>query len=117
MSDDLYGIPTLPELLEAVQEWLDEQSGHSEPGDRWAFDARVAANILAMAGRELELGAEHRRRHAERLAALGVSDDRALAARIRSGVDRDESRRISAALRDAVDDRLAVCDPRRLNSS
>jgi hypothetical protein len=117
MSDDLYGIPTLVDLLEAVQEWLDEQSGRSEPGDRWAFDARVAANILAMAGRELELGAEHRRRHAERVSALGVSDDRELAARIRGGVDRHESRRISTALRDAVDDRLAVCDPRRLNSS
>lgn len=117
MSDDLYGIPTLPELLEAVREWLDEQSVRSEPSDRWAFDARVAANILSMAGRELELGAGHRRRHAERLSALGVRSDRDLAARIRSGVDRDESRRISTALRDAVDDRLAVCDPGRLNSS
>lgn len=75
------------------------------------FDARVAANVLAMAQRELELGAEHRRRHAQRLDALGVADDRELAAVIRSGAADDRRSAVVEALWAAVGDRLAVVDP------
>lgn len=114
MTHDFYGEPTLVELLDAVREWLEAEAGSAagaERSGRHAFDARVAANILAMAARELQLGDEHRRRHAERLAVLGVADDRALAARIRAGVSDAEKSVLHVALRLAVDDRLAVCDP------
>lgn len=110
MSDDFYGEPTLAELLEAVREWL-QVTSPADHSARHDFDTRVAANILAMAEREVLLGGEHRRRHVARLAALGAADDRELASRIRGGVADDELAAITAALRGAVADRLAVCDP------
>lgn len=109
-GDDFYGEPTLAELLESVREWLDGDIGATTDGSTH-FQARVAANVLAMAERELELGAEHRRRHAERLEALGVADDRELAALIRSGTADEHRTAVVDALRADVLDRLAVVDP------
>jgi len=109
-SADFYGEPTLPELLQAVREWLERDVG-ATADEATRFDARVAANVLAMAGRELELGAEHRRHHARRLDALGVADDRELAALIRSGAADDRRSTVVEALWAAVHDRLAVVDP------
>jgi len=50
-----YGRPTAAELLEAVREYLTDQVMPATPG-QLAFHARVAANALAIVGRELELG-------------------------------------------------------------
>jgi hypothetical protein len=80
--------------------------------ERTAYLARVAANVLAGVGRELALGPEQERRHRERLAALGYRDQAELAAAIRAGrIDADDPA-LLAAVRAAVDDRLAVANPR-----
>jgi len=50
-----YGRPTASELLEAVREYL-LGSVMSATSGQVAFHARVAANVLAIVGRELELG-------------------------------------------------------------
>jgi aminoglycoside phosphotransferase (APT) family kinase protein len=51
-----HGRPTASELLEAVREFLTGQVMPASTG-RLAFHARVAANILGIVARELELGA------------------------------------------------------------
>jgi aminoglycoside phosphotransferase (APT) family kinase protein len=51
-----HGRPTASELLEAVQEFLTGQVRPASEG-QLAFHARVAAHILAIVARELELGA------------------------------------------------------------
>jgi aminoglycoside phosphotransferase (APT) family kinase protein len=50
-----HGRPTASELLEAVREFLTDQVMPGTSG-QLAFHARVAANVLGIAGRELELG-------------------------------------------------------------
>jgi hypothetical protein len=71
----------------------------------------VAANVLAMVERELRLGPAQAEVHRARLAALGVDDDGALAAAIRSGEMDDRQAEVIAALRGAVADKLAVSNP------
>ena len=74
-----------------------------------AFHARVAANMLAIVGRELELGDSQRADHEARLRRLGVADDAELAARIRSGELQGEE--VRALVWDSVRDKLAVANP------
>ena len=108
---DLHGRPSAADLVDAVALFLREDV---VPGgdERTAYLARVAANVLAGVGRELALGPEQERRHRERLAALGYRDQAELAAAIRTGrVDADDPA-LLAAVRAAVDDRLAVANPR-----
>jgi len=50
-----YGRPTASELLDAVRGYLTEQVMPATAG-QLAFHARVAANVLAIVARELELG-------------------------------------------------------------
>ncbi len=50
-----HGRPTASELLEAVREFLTGQVMPAATG-QLAFHARVAANILGIVARELELG-------------------------------------------------------------
>jgi hypothetical protein len=52
-----YGRPTASELLEAVREFLTGSVMPATTG-QLAFHARVAANVLAIVARELELGPE-----------------------------------------------------------
>jgi aminoglycoside phosphotransferase (APT) family kinase protein len=101
--------PSAGELLDAVGEYLD-QVRDSVPG-RVGFHARVAANVVATVRRELELGPAQSRAHAERLAALGVSDDAALAAAIRDGSLDDRADEVTRAVRASVRDKLAVANP------
>lgn len=101
--------PTPAELLEAVAEYL-AQLRDSVPG-RQGFMARVAANVVAMVRRELELGPAQAEAHAERLAALGVASDTELAAAIRSGAMDDRVDEVTVAVRAAVRDKLAVAHP------
>ena len=51
-----FGRPTASELLDAVREFLTDQVMPATSG-QLAFHARVAANVLAIVARELELGA------------------------------------------------------------
>lgn len=108
--------PTAHQLIESVREWMERDLLAGTTG-RLHFHTRVAINVLAMVERELALGDQQAADHAGRLAALGVSDDAALAAAIRSGeiVDDPQS---AAAVRDAVlasvRDKLRVANPKYL---
>jgi asparagine synthetase A len=90
-----------------VREWVGGLALHGHD----AFLARVAANVLQIVERELALGPELARRHAERLAALGVADDAELAVQVRAGRDDDAT---IAAIHANVVDKLTVADPRQL---
>jgi aminoglycoside phosphotransferase (APT) family kinase protein len=99
--------PTAGELLDAVREWI---AGLDLDG-RDAFLARVADRALATVDREIALGPELAERHRVRLAALGYGSDAELAAGIRAGDDRQE---LVDAVREAVEDKLRVADPKQL---
>lgn len=104
-----HDVPTASELVEAVREWIERDLGGGGPANR--FHARVAANVLAIVERELELGPAQARAHAARLEQLGVADDAELAASIRDGTldgRLDEVRELVWA---SVRDKLAVANP------
>ena len=106
----VYGRPTLSELVAAVRESLqDAAAGTGLPPS--GYSARVAANVLAIAERELARGAADQRAYDSLLAQLGAADEAALAAQIRAG-DRDhELAEIAVLLRGIVAARLAVAHP------
>ncbi len=107
--------PSAAQLVEAVREWLeDEVIGQTSA--RMQFQARVAVNCLAMVERELELGAAQHDAHRARLSSLGVADDAELARAIRAGDLDDRLDEVRAAVRAAVRDKLAVANPRYLES-
>ncbi|MCA1831411.1 MAG: DUF6285 domain-containing protein [Actinomycetota bacterium] len=102
--------PTVPELLEAVREFV--EAGFAESAEaRVRFHARVAANVLCIVERELALGAEQQRAHEARLRALGFRDDAALAAAIKSRSVDDRYDEIARAVRDSIHDKLLVANP------
>jgi Domain of unknown function (DUF6285) len=106
--------PSAAELVVAVREWIRSAviDGDGEPN---RFHARVAANMLAIVGRELELGPGQAISHEKRLAALGLTDDAALAAAIRSGSLDDRADEVRAAVWASVRDKLAVANPKYLD--
>lgn len=107
--------PTAAELVEAVREFLEQDVLGATEG-RVRFHTRVAMNVLGQVQREIELGPELRDAHARRLADLGVADDVALAAAIRSGALDGRYDEVKAAVWDSVRDKLAVANPRYLDS-
>ena len=104
-----FGRPTAAELVEAVGEYLDGVRERSEGGAR--FEARVARNALGIAERELRLGPAFAAAHAARLAGLGVADDAALAAALRSGALDAEWESIAPVLAASARDQLLVANP------
>jgi aminoglycoside phosphotransferase (APT) family kinase protein len=111
-GDDLHGRPTTAELLEAVREFLTEQAATGGEGRaRLGFQARVAANAVAIVEREMRLRAEQEAAHAAGLARLGVASEAELAAAIRSGALDDRMDEVIAVVRQTVAARLAVANP------
>jgi hypothetical protein len=109
--------PSAQEMLAAVREWMENDVLASTEG-RLNFHTRVAINVLAMVERELELGPEQAAAHAERLAALGFEDVRALAAAIRSGAIDDDPTlavQVRAEVLASVIDKLRVANPKYLS--
>ncbi len=102
--------PTAAELVDAVRELLTDEVLDAVDG-RLRFQVRVAANALAMVGREIDLGPAQAEAHAARLATLGMADDAALVAAIRSGAMDDRWDEVTAVVRAAVIDKLAVSNP------
>lgn len=102
--------PSAAELVEAVREFLETDVMEATDG-RVRFHARVAARVLAMVERELDLGADQAEAHRERLAALGYPDDAALAASIRAGEVDDRLGEVTEAVRASVRDKLLVANP------
>ena len=77
---------------------------------RIQFHGRVAANMLGIVERELEMGPAQREAHRQRLASLGVDSDAALAEAIRSGALDARLGDVVSAVRAAVEDKLRVAD-------
>lgn len=102
--------PTPDELLAATADFLTEDRPGAD--DRARFHARVAANALKIARRELRVGTEHRRAHRERLAGLGCADDAALVAGIKDGSLDDRGAEVLEAVRALTLERLMVANPR-----
>ncbi len=105
-----FGRPTAEELLEAVREFLTEDVMPATDG-RVRYHARVAANVVAMVERELADNGTVAARQQERLRALGVEDEAALAAAIRDGEFDDRIDALASELRASAEDRLAVTNP------
>jgi hypothetical protein len=123
--------PDAQELLAAVRAFLEEQVVPALEGPR-QFHARVAANVLAIVGRELAVGDASLRAEWQRLRPLlGIPTDappdgstalaaavhdlnERLAARIRGGEADDGPWRVEvlAHLRATSADRLAIANPK-----
>lgn len=108
-----HDLPTARELVEAVREWIERDLSGGRPANR--FHARVAANVLAIVERELELGPAQARAHAARLEQLGVADDAELAAAIRDGSLDARLDEVRELVWESVRDKLAVANPRYLD--
>jgi len=105
-----HDVPSVEQMVQAVREWVERDLIPATSG-RIQFHGRVAANMLAVVERELALGPDQRRAHAERLAGLGVQSDAALAAAIREGSLDDRLDDVVAAVRASVEDKLRVANP------
>jgi hypothetical protein len=110
-----HDVPTSEQLVESVREWLERDVIPGTTG-RLQFHARVAVNVLAMVERELALGADQAAVHAQRLEQLGCADDDELARRIRNGELDDRLDEVRALVWASVRDKLAVANPRYLES-
>lgn len=108
--------PSTVELVEAVREWLQGDVLEATHG-RLQYHTRVAINVLSIVERELALGATQETAHVDRLHSLGVADDAALAAAIRSGELDDRLPEVRAVVWESVRDKLAVANPKYLTSS
>jgi hypothetical protein len=78
---------------------------------RTRFHARVAANVVAMVGREIALGPRQQSEYTARLAALGVGSDAELADAIRAGELDGRADEVRTVVRTAVAAKLAVAHP------
>jgi aminoglycoside phosphotransferase (APT) family kinase protein len=110
----LHGRPTALELVEAVRGFLEADVRDALEG-RVSFNARVAANALAIVERELAQDADTARDHLAAISALGVADDASLARRIRAGDLDDRIEEVRSAIAPAVRARLEVANPRWLD--
>lgn len=104
--------PSGPALLNAVRDFLATEVGATEPVLK--FHARVAANALRIAEREVLLAPAHEQAHRKRLAALGCADDEDLCAKIRDGSLDHRFGDVAEATRAAVVDKLTVANPAHL---
>jgi hypothetical protein len=111
----LHGRPTSLELVEAVREFLEGQMATASRSA--SYHARVAANALGIVERELARGAGPLECRALALASLGLSSEGDLAAAIRSGGWALDDPQLLAVLADGVLERVAVANPRYLQSS
>jgi len=105
--------PSATELLAAVRDWIESDVITATEG-RLKFHARVAANVLGMVEREIELGPAQAAAHRVRLDALGVGSDAELAAQIRARHFDDRADEVRSLLTASVIDKLAVANPRYL---
>jgi hypothetical protein len=106
----VYGRPALGELVAAVRESLADAAAGNGPAPS-GFGARVAANVLAMAERELARGEADQRAYDDALARLGAASEADLAAEIRDGRRDAQLAEIAREFRAIVAARLAVAHP------
>ena len=114
MSDNR---PTAKDLVEAVREFLETRVMPAVQGQT-GFHARVAANVLAIVERELELGPGLGAEEHARLKRLLEKDgtraelNRELCLRIREGVMDYEDPTLAEHLRRTTMGRLSIDNPR-----
>ncbi len=108
-----HDVPDAAALVEAVREFLERDVLPATEG-RVQFHTRVAANVLAMVEREIQLGQAQLQAHSSGLAALGLADERALADAIRAGDLDDRLDEVRAFLESTVQAKLEVANPRHL---
>jgi hypothetical protein len=112
--------PTAAELLAAIADFLREEAlpalDRAEP--RLGFQMRVAANSLAILGREARLGPAADLREHERLMKLlgrdGTLDElnRELARQIRTGQRDERDAALMAHLEATIADKIAIANPK-----
>ncbi len=111
--------PDALELIEAVAEFLSEIAVPNLPG-QYGFHARVAANALKIAGRELTDGAALTRRERQRLEALLDQTGEAealnwqLVERLRAGELPASRPALLAHMQETVRDKLKIANPKYL---
>ena len=111
-----HDVPGAAELVEAVRTYLADDLGpRSEGRDR--FLLRVAANALAIAGREIEALPVDSAAHAEMLASFAVDSEASLSAAIRSGELDHRRAELAEALWTTTLAKLAVANPRYRDES
>jgi hypothetical protein len=115
MNDEPHDVPSAAQLVEAVREFLERDVMDATEG-RVQFHTRVAVNALKMVERELELGPAQAAAHRAGLERLGVADEAALAAAIRSGALDDRRSEVVEVLRVTVRAKLEVANPGYLPS-
>ena len=103
------------EIVQAVQQWWSHVA-KQPASSRRTFDIQVAVNALDIVQRELLDFARQRSAHRSRLAGLGHTDDRSLANAIRSGAHDDNLEELAAMLHESIRDKVAVANPRWLQS-
>jgi hypothetical protein len=116
----LHDRPTLRELLEAVRGYITDEVACVANDRRARFRALIAANVLALAERELASAADDDAAEEALFASLelreGTLDERRgeLARRIRAGrYDQEPAHRAALAYaRETVRRKLAVANPR-----
>lgn len=108
--NDPHDAPSMAQLVEAVREWLERDVLPATSG-RLQFHSRVAANVLSIVERELDMGDAQRAAHDERLRHLGVANEVELATRIRDGGLDDRLDEVIDAVRASVIDKLRVANP------
>ncbi|HZQ86189.1 MAG TPA: DUF6285 domain-containing protein [Acidimicrobiales bacterium] len=108
-------MPSAAQLVEAVREFLERDVMTSTEG-RVQFHTRVAINVLGMVERELTDGPAQEAAHAEGLARLGVADETALATAIRDGSLDDCLDEVRQFVRDTVEAKLRVANPKYLGT-
>ncbi|MDT7665037.1 MAG: hypothetical protein QOD04_4593 [Pseudonocardiales bacterium] len=106
--------PSVDELLAAAGGFLTAEVVNGDADPRLRFHARVAANALAIARRELRVGPAQAAAHAERLAGLRCADDRALVAAIRDGSLDARWDDVLDTVRALTTAKLTVANPRYL---
>lgn len=105
--------PSPIELLAAVREFLEQP-----PGDRERLHRLVAANVVAIAERELAGAEADATAHDARLTELGVADNRELA-ELAASLDADDPRGVvlTRVLADWARAKVAVVNPRYLEEA
>jgi hypothetical protein len=111
-----HDVPTAAQLVEAVREFLERDVMTATEG-RVQFHTRVAINALSMVQRELELGPAQAAAHRAALERLGIADEAALAAAIRTGALDDRRGEVLDVLRETVRAKLEVANPRYLETT
>ena len=116
------GLPGSNELLESVRDFLRDELREALP-QRFAYLCRVAANSLDIVQREMEMGAEAKRREQQRLRGILGHDAtlhelrQDLAQGLRDGRIALDTPRLGEHLRYTVIDQLSIDQPSYSNSA